>query len=210
MAWGIAEDFAVMLCDLVCTLTAVFFAVTVPPCAQFDCYLLCLKLCHWACNFQKHEGTTFLEIIRHIPIPWNISDIILIFSVVFNKHNPTPYNTKFHTHNKILFWDILFCTFHYACSVILWMVLMNEDETTWLPYWLPPLSCHCADHSQFSKSLPLFKWVWLLFNFMEYDPLSINLFYASNSNIICSTNCKWRTAATLYTLETWFVSGIQL
>jgi hypothetical protein len=23
---------------------------------------------------------------------------------------------------------------------------MNEDKTTWLPYWLPPLSCHCADH----------------------------------------------------------------
>jgi hypothetical protein len=27
-------------------------------------------------------------------------------------------------------------------------------------------------------------------------------------NTACSTNCKYRTAATLYTLETWFVSGI--
>ena len=30
------------------------------------------------------------------------------------------------------------------------------------------------------------------------------------NNITCSTNCKYRTAATLYTLETWFVSGIKL
>jgi hypothetical protein len=28
------------------------------------------------------------------------------------------------------------------------------------------------------------------------------------NNVICSTNCKYRTAATLYNLETWFVSGI--
>jgi len=27
------------------------------------------------------------------------------------------------------------------------------------------------------------------------------------SSITCSTDCKYRTAATLYTLETWFVSG---
>ena len=34
-----------------------------------------------------------------------------------------------------------------------------------------------------------------------------NIFHGQN-NITCSTNCKYRTAATLYTLETWFVSGI--
>ena len=34
-----------------------------------------------------------------------------------------------------------------------------------------------------------------------------NIFHGRN-NITCSTNCKYRTAATLYTLETWFVSGI--
>jgi len=28
------------------------------------------------------------------------------------------------------------------------------------------------------------------------------------SSITCSTNCKYRTAATLYTPETWFVSSI--
>ena len=28
------------------------------------------------------------------------------------------------------------------------------------------------------------------------------------NNITCSTDCKYRTAATLYTLETWFVSGM--
>jgi hypothetical protein len=34
-----------------------------------------------------------------------------------------------------------------------------------------------------------------------------NIFHGRN-NITCSTNCKHRTAATLCTLETWFVSGI--
>jgi len=35
----------------------------------------------------------------------------------------------------------------------------------------------------------------------------INIFNGRN-NITCSTNCKYRTAATLHTLEKWFVSGI--
>jgi len=34
-----------------------------------------------------------------------------------------------------------------------------------------------------------------------------NLFHRGN-NIACSTNCKYRTAAILYTLETWFVIGV--
>jgi len=34
-----------------------------------------------------------------------------------------------------------------------------------------------------------------------------NLFKMRN-NRTRSTNCKYRTAATLYTLETWFVSGV--
>jgi len=34
-----------------------------------------------------------------------------------------------------------------------------------------------------------------------------NAFHGRN-NITCSTNCKYRTAATLYTLQTLFVSGI--
>ena len=34
-----------------------------------------------------------------------------------------------------------------------------------------------------------------------------NIFHMQN-NITCSTNCKYRTAATLYTLEAWFVSGV--
>jgi hypothetical protein len=33
-----------------------------------------------------------------------------------------------------------------------------------------------------------------------------NMFHGRN-NITSRTNCKYRTAATLYTLETWFVSG---
>jgi len=35
-----------------------------------------------------------------------------------------------------------------------------------------------------------------------------NVFHGRN-NITCSTNSKYRTAATQYTLEIWFVSGIQ-
>ena len=30
------------------------------------------------------------------------------------------------------------------------------------------------------------------------------------NNITCSTNSKYRSAATLYTLEIWFASGIEL
>jgi len=36
-----------------------------------------------------------------------------------------------------------------------------------------------------------------------------SVFHGRN-NITCSTNCKYRTAATLYNLETWFVSGMYL
>ena len=34
-----------------------------------------------------------------------------------------------------------------------------------------------------------------------------NIFHGRN-NITCSTNCKYRKAATLHALETWFASGI--
>jgi len=34
-----------------------------------------------------------------------------------------------------------------------------------------------------------------------------NIFNMGN-NITCSANCKYRTAATVYTIETWFVSGV--
>ena len=34
-----------------------------------------------------------------------------------------------------------------------------------------------------------------------------NTFHGRN-NITCSADCKYRTAATLYTLQTWFVSGM--
>jgi len=34
-----------------------------------------------------------------------------------------------------------------------------------------------------------------------------NIIHGRN-NITCSTDCKQRTATTLFTLETWFVSGI--
>jgi hypothetical protein len=34
-----------------------------------------------------------------------------------------------------------------------------------------------------------------------------NMFHGRN-NITCNTNCKYRRAATLYALETWYVSGL--
>jgi hypothetical protein len=34
-----------------------------------------------------------------------------------------------------------------------------------------------------------------------------NMFNMLN-NMTCSTNCKYRTAATLYTIEMWFISSI--
>jgi len=36
-----------------------------------------------------------------------------------------------------------------------------------------------------------------------------NVFQGRN-NITCSTNCEYRTAATVLTLETGFVAGVQL
>ena len=32
--------------------------------------------------------------------------------------------------------------------------------------------------------------------------------FQGRNNITCSTNCEYRTAATLYTLQKWFVSGM--
>ena len=143
-------------------------------------------LCHWACSSQNYEGTTFLKIIRQIPIHWSIFGIILIFSVVLNEHNPTSYHTKFHTYNKIVFWDTLNCIFQYACAVILWLVLMNADETTWLPHWLPALSCHCADHMAAPTALPLCRphgcphcTATVQTTWLPPHPTSINLFNAS-------------------------------
>jgi len=34
-----------------------------------------------------------------------------------------------------------------------------------------------------------------------------NIFHGRN-NITCSANCEYRTAVRIYTVETWFVSGI--
>ena len=58
-------------------------------------------------------------------------------------------------------------------------------------------------------------------NYKQQPYLSLHTHYESanvnvqntlhgRSNITCSTNCKYRTAVTLYRLETWFVSGMYL
>jgi len=43
---------------------------------------------------------------------------------------------------------------------------------------------------------------------IESTNVKVQNIFNGQSNITCSTNCKYRTAATLYTLATWFVSGI--
>jgi len=43
---------------------------------------------------------------------------------------------------------------------------------------------------------------------MESANVKVQNIFHMQSNITCSTNSKYRTAATLYILETWFVSGI--
>jgi len=43
---------------------------------------------------------------------------------------------------------------------------------------------------------------------MESANVKVHSIFHRQINVTCSTNCKYRTAATLYALETWFVSGI--
>jgi hypothetical protein len=42
----------------------------------------------------------------------------------------------------------------------------------------------------------------------ESDNVKVQNILHGRRNITCSINCKYRTAATLYTLEIWFVSGV--
>jgi len=50
--------------------------------------------------------------------------------------------------------------------------------------------------------------IWYCTHTMESANVTVqNIFHGQNS-ITCSTNCKYKTAPTLYTLDTWFVSGI--
>jgi hypothetical protein len=43
---------------------------------------------------------------------------------------------------------------------------------------------------------------------MESANVKVQNIFNLQTNIIYSTNCKYRTAVTLYKLETWFVLGI--
>jgi len=43
---------------------------------------------------------------------------------------------------------------------------------------------------------------------MESVHVKVHNIFPRRNNITCSTNCKYRTAAKLYALETWFVPGI--
>jgi hypothetical protein len=57
---------------------------------------------------------------------------------------------------------------------LLWFILRNSDRTTWLTSQLPPLSCHCTDHSQLSQAIPFSKKDRLLSFCKEWDSTSVN------------------------------------
>jgi len=63
-------------------------------------------------------------------------------------------------------------------------------------------STHSLGHTgPVTGSLYLYLYIYIYVN------NNTNIFHGRN-NITCSTNCKYRTPATLYTPETWFVSNI--
>jgi len=43
---------------------------------------------------------------------------------------------------------------------------------------------------------------------MESANVKVQNIFLEQYNIACITNCEYRTAETLYTLDTWFVSGM--
>jgi len=42
---------------------------------------------------------------------------------------------------------------------------------------------------------------------MESANVKVQNIIHGRNNTACNTNCKYRTVETIYTLETWFVSG---
>ena len=65
------------------------------------------------------------------------------------------------------FWSLVFMisTFCHYSFDLLWMVLTNKHETTWLVSPLPPLSC-CCTNRHLSQVLSFIKWGWLLLCFL--------------------------------------------
>jgi hypothetical protein len=51
---------------------------------------------------------------------------------------------------------------------------------------------------------------WALTHTMECANLKVQNIIHGGNKITCNINCKYRRAATLCILDTWFVSGIQL
>ena len=49
---------------------------------------------------------------------------------------------------------------------------------------------------------------WALHNTTVRASVKVNNIFHGRNNTTCSNNCKYKTAATLYTLAIWFVSGI--
>jgi hypothetical protein len=48
----------------------------------------------------------------------------------------------------------------------------------------------------------------IIINTTESANVKVQNIFHGLSNITCNTNCKYRTVETLFTLDTWFVSGI--
>jgi len=58
------------------------------------------------------------------------------------------------------------------------------------------------------KELQKNSHIWHCTRTTERDNVKVQNIFHGRNNITCSINCKYRTTATLYTPETWFVSGI--
>jgi len=55
--------------------------------------------------------------------------------------------------------------FQFYSFEISWLVPTNRYEATWLVLRLPPVSCRCANHSQFSLAVSIIKSLSLLFSY---------------------------------------------
>jgi hypothetical protein len=76
--------------------------------------------------------------------------------------------------------------FQCHCSTLLWLISLNQDETTWLVSWLPPIPhilCRTFSGQTFSN------WGWLLVSFGEWHSFSISCFQKFSYCIINKHTC---------------------
>jgi hypothetical protein len=65
-----------------------------------------------------------------------------------------------------------FCAYtcEYYCFSLSWLVMVDQDWTTWLLNQLSPLSCYCADHCQLWHTPSFIKWGCLLSHLRNETP----------------------------------------